>query len=226
MKKIILSYLFISSTIIFGQGMHNSNRTGFLNPMQYDGLYLPISQSDQSNEGNIYLFPKWEGRYEVYVTEKKGYSLSNLNYNVKTNILESKISKDSVFQFDIDKINFIKHDSKKYKLYKIRETNELFQEIYLSDNVLFLKGFNVVLKKGTINPLTLEYIQKDKYSINEKFYLKLNNKNFIELSLNKKDILKLMEDKSSRVEKYASDFKLSFKSEIDLFKIFQYYDTL
>ena len=95
-----------------------------------------------------------------------------------------------------------------------------------SDKVTLLKGFDAVLKKGSINPLTLEYIHKDKYSIDENYYLKLNNTNFIEIDLNKKSFLQLMGDKASSVEKYASDFKLSFKSETDLLKIFQYYDTL
>ncbi|TDE51329.1 hypothetical protein [Flavobacterium sp. GT3P67] len=226
MKNSLFYFLLCYSTIVFGQGMHDSNRTGFLNPMQFDGIYLAISDLNLSNEGNTYLFSKWEGKYEVYVSEKEGYSFPNLNYNVKTNLLESKISKDSVYQFDVEKINFIKHGSKKYKSYKIHKTNELFQELYVSENIFFLKGFAVVLKKGVINPLTLEYIQKDQYSINEKFYLKLKNVNFIELSLNKKSVLKLLGDKAFQVEKYASDFKLSFKSEIDLFKIFRYYDTL
>ena len=226
MKNSLFYFLLFCSTIVFGQGMHNSNRSGFLNPMQFDGIYLPISPSDLSNKENIYLFPKWEGMYEVYVSEKEGYSFSNLNYNVKTNMLESKISKDSVFQFDVDKIDFIKHGSKKYKLYKIHPTSELFQEIYVSENIFFLKGFKVVLRKGVINPLTLEYVQKDQYSVNEKFYLKLKNLNFIELNLNKKSVLKLLGDKAFQVERYASDFKLSFKSEIDLSKIFLYYDTL
>ena len=227
MKKLYcFCFLLFSATIVSGQGMHNSNRSGFLNPMQFDGIYLPVSHLDLSNEGSVYLFPQWEGKYEVYLSEKEGYSFSNLNYNVKTNLLESKISKDSVFQFDVGKINFIKHGSRKYKLYNIRETKELFQEIYVSENIIFLKGFNVVLRKGTINPLTLEYIQKDQYSVNEKFYLKFKNINFIELVLNKKSVLKVLGDKAFQVERYASDFKLSFKSEKDLFKIFLYYDTL
>lgn len=227
MKKIFWFFLLLfCSAIVFGQGMHNSNRSGFLNPMQFDGIYLRISEVDSSNKGSLYLFPKWEGKYEVYVSEKEGYSFSNLNYNVITNMLESKISKDSVFQFDVEKINFIKHGAKKYKLYNIHESKELFQEIYVSENILFLKGFNVVFRKGAINPLTLDYVQKDEYSVSEKFYLKLKNLNFIELSLNKKSVLRLLGDKAFQVERYASALKLSFKSEPDLFKIFLYYDTL
>lgn len=227
MKNYLLVYLLVTSSIIFAQGMHDAQRSGFTNPMQYEGLYLTPGQLDELNGGtSLYLFSSWEGKFEIYVSDKKGYSISNLNYNLKTNTLESKISKDSVFQFDINKVKFIRQGSKKYKLYKIHTENELFQEIYFSNKVTLLKGFDAVLKKGSINPLTLEYIHKDKYSVDENYYLKLNNTNFIEIDLNKKSFLQLMGNKASSVEKYASDFKLSFKSETDLLKIFQYYDTL
>lgn len=226
MKSSIFFLLLICSSIVYGQGMHDSGRTGFLNPMQYSGIYLTVSDLQLEEEAKIYLFPKWEGKYEVYLSEKEGYSFSNLNYNVKANTLESKISKDSVFQFEIERINFIKHDSRKYKLYKIHANSELFQEIYVSEDIIFLKGFNAVLRKGTVNPLTLEYIQRDEYSIVEKFYLKLRDGDFVELNLNKKSVLKLLENHYDQVDSYALASKLSFKSEPDLFKILLYYDTL
>lgn len=226
MKKICVFYLLLCSAVIFGQQSHGAGGTYFVGQMQYDGVYLPKNEADLSIEGSTYLFPNWDGKYEVYVSENKGYSISNLNYNVKTNSLESKVSKDSVFQFDIKNINFIKHESIKYKLYKIRTSSELFQEIYVSNTVSFVKGFNVIFKKGSINPMTQVVLQKDEYSVKEKFYLKLNNENFVELKLNKKTVLNLLGDKAFAIEKYTSDLNLSFKSETDMVNILQKYDSL
>jgi hypothetical protein len=216
MKKIILFYLLISSAVVFGQ----KGGAG------YETIYVPASTLERTYEGTTYLFPNWEDKYEVYDAENKGFSFTNLNYNVLTKMIETKIIKDSIFRFETKKVNFINYASKKYRFYNIRDTRELFQELYMSNNVTFLKGFNVTYKEGYINPLTQTYIHKEKCYIIEKYFLKLNNKNFIELKLNKHSVLKELGDKAFQIKKYASATKLSFKSERDLFKIFQYYDTL
>lgn len=216
MKKLVLFYFLISSAFIFGQ----KGGRGF------EAIYVPTSTLERTYEGTIYLFPNWEDKYEIYDADNKGFSLTNLNYNVLTKMIESKFTKDSIFRFEAKKVNFINYASKRYRFYNIRETRELFQELYISDNVKFLKGFNATYKEGYLNPLTQAYIQKEKCYIIEKYFLKLNNKNFIELKLNKHSVLKQLVDKASQIKKYASISKLSFKSERDLFKIFQYYDTL
>lgn len=226
MKNVLCFLLLSCSSIVFAQGNGGADKTYMNTQLQYEGVYVTANDLQVEEEAKVYLFPEWEGKYEVYLSEKEGYSFSNLNYNVRTNTLESKISKDSVFRFEIGRIDFIKHASRKYKLYRIHESSELFQEIYVSENVVFLKGFNTILRKGTINPLTLEYIQRDEYSIVEKFYVKLKEGNFVQLSLKKKSVLELFGNKANQVNKYASNSKLSFKSEPDLFKIFLYYDTL
>lgn len=226
MRQVAIFLLLFCSIIVHGQGMRDGTKPYLLSQMQYDGIYVTKSDADIQNEANVYLFPKWEGQYEVFISEKEGFSFPNLNYNVKSNKLESKISKDSVFQIEIEKVNFIRHNSKKYKLYSINGINALFQEIYVSPKLIFVKGFTSVLKKGTINPLTLEYIQQDVYSIVEKYYVKFEGNDFVELKLTKKSILNLFGTKANQVNKYASDSKLNFKSEADLFKIFLYYDKL
>ena len=216
MGKVVLFYLLISSAVIFGQ------RGG----RGFESIYVPVSTLERTYEGTIYLFPNWEDKFEIYDIENKGFSFTNLNYNVLTKRIEAKISKDSIFRLETKNVNFINYASKKYRFYNIRDTRELFQELYISNNVTFLKGFNATYKEGYINPLTQVYIQKEKCYIIEKYFLKLNNKIFIELKLNKHSVLKQLGDKASQIKKYASISKLSFKSERDLFKIFQYYDTL
>lgn len=225
MKNFLFWFLFFCSANVVGQGRDQA-KTYMNTTLQFEGIYLTGSDLSSSTGGSVYLFPKWEGKYEVYMSGENGYSFPNLNYNVKSKLLESKIAKDSVYQFDVEKVSLIKHDRKKYRVCKIHETKELFQEIYVSKNILFLKGFNVVLGEGTINPLTLEYIHQEGYHIKEKFYLKFNDEKFIELKLNKRSVLSQFSDKAPQIKKYASASKLSFNSERDLFKIFLYYDTL
>lgn len=221
--------LFLSCTVVFSQlstTSNNPNATVMNVALQYDGVYIRTTERDSAIEGNVYLFSSWDGSYEIYVPGNKGYSMQNLNYNIKDRILESKISKDSVFQFDIEKINFIKHDGKKYDVLKVNDGSELVEEIFVTDNVSFVKRFNVVLSKSVVNPLLQISTQNDVYSINKSFFLKVKEKDFVEVKLNKRSVLKLLADKSGEIKRYASDLKLGYTSENDLIKIFRKYDSL
>jgi len=239
MKKLVLLCVLGCSMFVFGQNDAVPKESDAKANVPLDarnaigdmtlfgaGTWLPGRAIDNSIEGTPYLFSNWDGMYEIFANEKNGYRVVNLNYNVKTKTLESKIAKDSVFQFDSSKVDFIKHDNKKYKFYTVNFTNELFQVIYSSSKVVFLKGFYTELTKPRLNPMTQEMISKSKYLLKEKFVIRFGEGNFDEIDMKKKAILKGMGDKSTLVERFASDSKLSFNSEKDLYRIFQYYDTL
>lgn len=241
MKKFILFYVLACSAFAFGQidavptnndakanvtlGARNS-MVGDMSYINGAGAWLPGRPIDNTIEGTPHLFSSWDGLFEIFVTENKGFRVLNLNYNISTKRLESKIDNDSVFQFDTAKISFINRKSEKYKFYDIKGSKELYKVIYSSDKVIFLKGYAIEITKGRINPMTQEVISKSKYLTKERFVANINNAGFVEVDMKKKPILKLMGDKSGQVEKFASDSKLSFNSEADLFKVFQYYDSL
>jgi hypothetical protein len=212
MEKIILFCLLINSALVLGQS----------DP----GIWLTNTAVEKTYDGTVYLFPNWEGQNTVYDTDNQKFVLQNLNYNILTKMLETKRGKDSLFTLEAKKVDFVDHASKIYRFYNIKGTRELFQELYASDNVKFLKGFNTAVKEGVINPLTQVYLQNEKVYIEEKYYIKVKSGNFNEFKLKKRSVLKLMGDKESQIKQYASSEKLSYKSEEDLVKIFGYYDTL
>lgn len=177
-------------------------------------------------DGTPYLFADSKSDSFIFADEKVNYNIKNLDYNLLSKTLESKSSKDSLFVFDLDKVYSIKKDNKNYKFYKINNKNDLYELIYNSDKIIFLKGFVLSVKSAKTNALTKEIEENEKYVIKEKYFINLNNTNFTEIDLKKKAILKAMGDKSTLVDKYASDSKLSFTEEKGLGKIFQYYDSL
>ncbi len=232
MKKLILFCLLGCSVVVFGQEdvkanvpLDARNITGKWSGYGA-GTWLPGKSIDNSIEGTPHLFSNWNGVFQIFVNENQSYKISNLNYNIVSKTLESQVEKDSVFQFDTSKINSIKRNSDKYKFFNINNSNELYQVIYSSQKVVFLKGFSVEITKENVNPMTQEVLSKRKYKIKERFMINFNNSSFIEIDMKKKQILKLMGDKASQVEKYASDSKLSFTSEKELFSIFRFYDNL
>ncbi|NDP28856.1 MAG: hypothetical protein GZ087_15760 [Flavobacterium sp.] len=198
----------------------------YLSPMQSDGLYVSARKSGAARDETQYLFPQTEDVFQIFFVQNKGYSIKNLNYNINSRKIESIMGKDSVFQFDSNKIDYIKHSSKTYKFYNFNEGNQLYQELFASNKILFLKGFKLIFKDAFINPMTNAVIAEAKYEKKEKYFGKVSGSDFTAIDLKKKSILKLLGDKSSQVDKYVSDSKLSYTSEDDLIKIFIFYNTL
>ena len=232
MKNFILIYLFFG---IFSSV--DAQNTGgvigatndlyqYLNPMQSEGLYVSIKKSDKMRDESQYLFKENEGDFQIFFNQNKGFSIKNLNYNINSNTLESKMGKDSIFEFDNDKIDFIQHSSKKYKFYNINNSSQLYQELLVSEKIIFLKGFKLIHKEAFINPMTNALISEAKDEIKEKYYCKISDKEFVQFDLKKKSVLILMEDKYSLITKFVSESNLSYNSENDLIKIFNYFNTL
>jgi hypothetical protein len=232
MKNFILLFLF---SLIFN--VVDAQNTGgvigptndlslYLNPMQSDGLYVSSRKSGQIRDESQYLFSETEGDFQIFFVQNKGYSIKNLNYNINSKKIESIMGKDSIFQFDSNKIDNIKHNAKTYKFYNISDSNQLCRELFVSNKIIFLKGYKLIFKDAFINPMTNAVISEAKSVIIEKYFCKVSGNDFASIDLKKKSILKLMGDKSSKIEKYVSDTKLTYASEDDLIKIFTFYNTL
>lgn len=237
MKKFILFFLLGLSSFMYGQVDHGSDHSPVfgskdLTTAVSDGInmktrYVISSNSVNNNiEGSHYLFPDWKGKFKIYTSEKVAYSIESLNYDILTKNLLTKFADDSILIFNPDKIYLVNNNYASYKYFTINNKNELYQVLSSDNKISFLKGFDIDIVKGYFNPVTQQYEGKDKYEKKEKYFCKISGNEFIKIDLKKKPILKLFGDKSKLVEKYASDLKLSFTSEKDLSKIFQYYDSL
>ena len=198
----------------------------YLNPMQLDGLYVPLKKSGKPIDQSQYLFSQWNENCQIFFSENKVFTTKNLNYNIDSKKLESIIGIDSIFQYNVNRIDFVKRDDKKYKFYNFNGSKQLCQELYVSKDIIFLKGYKLIFKEAFINPMTNAVISEAKSVIIEKYFCKVSDKVFMSLDLKKKAILKIMANKSSQIEKFVSDSKLNYSSENDLIKIFNYYDTL
>lgn len=185
------------------------------------GMWTVSKPLDKSIQGTQYLFPSWDGNYTIISKEGLQYKLFNLNYNLSTKKMETLMGKDSIFQYDISKIDYVKNFNRKYKVIN----NELYQELIAGEKISLLKGFHVAVIDGVISPLTQQYTTPNRYvQKNKYFYLK--GEKFLEIKLKKKDVLSAFEDKADQVKKYAKDSNLSFGDENDVVNLFRYYNTL
>lgn len=189
------------------------------------GVWTKEGMLDKKIEGSAYLFLNWDGLFKVFVNDKEYYTIHNLNYNLTTDSLESKVSNDSVFQFDKEKIHSIKTLNKTYKFYSFSGSNKLYEQMFINNNFELIKKTDVNIIEGTLNPLT-QVMSDSKITRKEKYYIKKTKGNFFEIELKKKQILKFLEDKEDMVSKFVSEKKLDFSNEKDLMTIFKYYSTL
>ncbi len=222
MKKLLSFYLFLFSMIALGQSRGGGGEGVWLSTLER----LKPAVENTTIEGSKYLFPNWEGNYQLFVSENKAYLFKNLNYNIYTKKLESKFEKDSVYQFDAEKLKFFTHDSKKYKFYSFNNDMELFEELYFSNKIIFFKGYRISYIVGVINPMTNEVISNARYEKVEKYFYKVPEKELIQIELKKKTILNLFGDQSKLIENYVSENKLNYKNEADVIKIMTYYNSI
>ena len=109
MKNYCLHLMLFVTFSFFAQDNQNSKKgdynIDYLGNFNKAGMWLPASVEDKSISGSPYLFNSWEGLFSVINMKGNRFDLLNLNYNISTKKLESKVSKDSVFQYDLKDID-------------------------------------------------------------------------------------------------------------------------
>ena len=213
------NYLDIKGTIgnsIGGSNTDVNNATGF---------WAPVKMEDKTITGTNYLFKNFEGLYVVTNKSGNSFKLLNLNYNLSSGTLETRISKDSVFQYDLKVIDYVTAGNKKYKNLIEGELSGLVLEVFKGKNFNIYKKIDIGLLEGTINPMTQEKIQQDKYQQSYTYYTSTNGI-FDKIKFNKSGILKLTKDKQAQVKEYAKSNNLDFNNEVDVNIILKYFESL
>jgi len=152
----------------------------------------------------------------------KLYSFINGNYNSQTDQIVVKMSNDSVFSFDSNKIDYAIFEDLKMKKFSSKNIPERFY-LFLTEGVNYtvFKSFYSKIIKGVVNPMTLVQIKPDKLEVFSEYFISINGADAVRFKLKKNNILKLLADKRNEISSYASENRLSFSKEKDVIKIFQ-----
>jgi hypothetical protein len=194
------------------------------NGISQNGVWILGKPLENKIEGSIYLFSNWNGMFKIKPKEGSEKQIFNLNYNLKTKTLESYVSNDSVFQFDLDKIEYISQSDKKYKVLENNDLKGLVLEIFNSENIKLYKEFQISVSSGVFNPLTQQKMEEDKFVQNYKYHLFLNGNHEI-IKLGKSDILNHLSDKKNELKDFVSKNNLSYNKDEDVKKILQFYSV-
>ena len=232
--KISINYFLLSAIIcansLIAQGgganyLDVKSTLGNLNTLggvTQNGVWSIPKMEDKTITGTNYLFKNFEGLYVVTNKSGNSFKLLNLNYNLSSGTLETKISKDSVFQYDLKEIDYVASGNKKFKNLDTNVLNGLVLEVFNGKNFDIYRKSDISVLEGTINPMTQEKIQQDKYVQSYTYYTNTNG-NIEKFKFNKNAILKLTKDKQVQVREYAKSSNLDFNNEVDVNIILKYY---
>ncbi len=244
MKKIILTVLILSSSLIFSQGVPIGGPSlGSPLPVQnrldgdlfnfyaqsgytrVDYARIMIPKKTPNIKGNIHAFKSWDNRGVLNV-DKKAYRLNNVNFNIWTNTIESQVGKDSIYIFDLANVNYASINNRKFKSFYFskKNKNQIFEVLHDGEDIQVLKYYEIEIKRGEVDPLMVEK-KMAKFLITKSYYIK-EGINIKKIALKKKNILPLFKDKSNQVSQFVKENNLSYKKEKDLKKIFNYYRSI
>lgn len=225
--------LLLAVSFSYGQslGLNGTGGAGGISNASFDQLksnlgYKAANQSEKFRvDGTPFLFENWD--QSAIITTKGGNKLrfKDVNFDGRRNKIVAKISKDSLYTFNSLAIEEAIINGRKFK--NILDPNDGPVKIYevLAETPEFsiLKDHTVEISEGSSNPMRgsiySRYITRENYFIS-------NEKAIKKFKLNKKKVLALLGSKKESVANYVEENDLTFRSDEDLNKIFEYYSSL
>jgi uncharacterized protein YjhX (UPF0386 family) len=211
MKSIFKIIAILSVGIISAQTNNDKGGSGFVNNIEKAangnnafGASTIFVNPGKKAEGSVHLFKKWDNRGVIHSSNGQKFSIKNINLNIERNAFESKIGEDSLFTFNFNNIKLFVINDKKFKNYYHKGESKVFQSLYVQPNYEILRGFNIQLVKGSVNPMlnrsTDKYVQKSTYYIRENDLIR-------PLRLKKKSILRLVDNDSKKAKELIEYLK-------------------
>ena len=174
-------------------------------------------------KGSYLLFEDWDHLGIIKTTRDKSFKIENINFNIKDNRYESKVGNDFVYVFDLENVDYLLIDYRKFKSYNLPEddANVIMEVIVDHSAFTLLKKYKIDIKIGEAHPLMLEPTT-DEYIIKSSYYIKRGD-NVEKFKLSKKNINDLIgADKRKALSKYVKSNKLSYKRDKDVNQMLTY----
>jgi hypothetical protein len=184
-------------------------------------------------KGTPYFNEEWKTG-DIYFTDGTEINQINIRYNIYKDELEFKNSTSGqAFKIDRARINGFRMNGP--------GNNLQFERFELDPGKSGEKSFIQVLYKGE-TMLLLKYKKQfiqadykgayssgnkyDEYLDDKEYYLVKDNDTVRKIKLNRKSVLKALEDHQPALEEYASINKIDFTDPEDIIKLLSFYDSL
>tara|TARA_B110000902_G_C14066519_1_gene497554 strand:- start:51 stop:743 length:693 start_codon:yes stop_codon:yes gene_type:complete len=230
MKNLLKLILLLTLVTTYSQNTVNINTYSSLNGESglgnntSGGIWVnkPVYNDIQ---GDSYLLNNWMSTMTIYTNQNKTFNIFNSNLDLLKNKFVSKVSNDSIFEYDNRNIKYVNLNNVIYKRYVIEDKDQFLAVIFNGKNASFLKKNSIFIDRGIVNPMTLKKMSEDKYVTKSKYFAYING-NIQEFRLSKGRVLSVLKDKKNMLKKFVKDNKLTYKTEEDILQIFKYYNSL
>jgi len=229
MKKLLftISFLLIGSQFSFAQLDFND----FLKTLPISSTGTNFAEKQTTIvKGNPYLSETWTQGH-LYAGGKKSKAMP-VRYNLAEKAFEVQTYRDVVLidAYRLDKVELMTPKKKVFKNGFASDLDEdidkttMFQVIY-DGNVKILKKDYVKLIKAVATYGTAN--KEDVYKKYSKYYFYNENKEYDDIKLKRKDIVRKFDKKNQKaIEKYAKENNLKFDNEVHLSAILTYAESL
>jgi len=172
----------------------------------------------KDKNSDLYSFPNWDNTGVIFLDSKR-YTLSNINFNVTTNTLDSRVSRAKLFSFRTNEIDSVLINNLLFK----NIGNSFYEVLFETGDNLLLKKHDITFQKGVENRLGVGTLGKTKVLIAYNYLIKSGNL-FKRIELKKSSILSLVENDNNKdkLENFVKKENLSYKKVDDIILIFKF----
>jgi hypothetical protein len=228
MKKVLLSFLFLSSLCSAQRPVIN-----LANIEQTARVQNDLKYTVDGIDGHQYLSDDW-GTGKIIINDSIDAYKEKIQFDMvsgepiigsTTNAKKGFILRDkSVTGFVINDNNFVKIPS---NMFLTKVERHYFMTPALSKNSYLLADYSKILKEPYILKNTYNNASPNKkYVTLKKYYILNKDRKYVSIKLKKKAILAVLSNKEKGLKKYVKKQNLSYKDQKDVAKILAYYHSL
>jgi len=184
-----------------------------------EGVEFVGTLRDKNNDH--YMFPKWNNNGVIFV-DRKMYGIGNINFNITTNSVDSRITQDKLFMFQSSSVDSVSINNHLFK----RVGTLLYEVLFEGQNSAFLKKYDIKHVDGFEGRTGVGSKQgPSQTSVVFKYVVVKSGKRMENIELNKKSVLDIFENERDVLESYAKKEHLSFRKEEDIIKMLNFLAT-
>jgi hypothetical protein len=182
-----------------------------------EGVEFVGTLRDKNNDH--YMFPKWSNNGVIFVGKNK-YGIGNINFNITTNSVDSRITQDKLFMFQSSSVDSISINNHLFK----KVGTLLYEVLFERQNSMLLKKYDVSYKAGGVGRMGVKQ-GPGPTSVVFKYVVVKPGKRMENIELNKRSVLEIFENERDVLESYAKKERLSFRKEEDIIKMLRFLST-
>ena len=170
----MILFIALVGTSSFAQNGLKFERTSAMQIFDQSSFFSPPKDDI---DGSVNLYKEWNSIAFIYTKDGDQMILRDVNFNIKEDVFQTHMSKDSIFSFRINNFDRLEMNNKVYKNVYGNGKNKVYEVLFESDNLSLYKGYEVEIMAANNDPFVgrtkSKYSQKANYFVMQSYNLTL-----------------------------------------------------